>query len=127
MKQIEFSHTTVEIRDGVIWLIFKDNAEIDVKEVRELVKAAETLSGNKTYLLMSDVRVHLTITSEARKVAAEKKEAPFLVANAVIVNNLPVRVTANFFSSFNKPFFAFKVFSDEKKALTWLLKQKNLL
>lgn len=124
MKQFEFSHATVEIRKGVVWLTFKESAELDVKEIRELTKAAETLSENKPYVLMVDARVHLTITSEARKISAEKKESPLLLANAVIVNNLPVRVTANFFSSFNKPHFAFKVFNDEKKALTWLLKQK---
>jgi len=123
MEQIVYPHTTVELRDGVVWLNFKEGAELDVKEIRELVKAAETLSENKPYLLMSDARVHLTITSEGRKVAADKKEAPLLIANAAIINNLAVRVTANFFSSFNKPHFKFRIFNDEKKALIWLLKQ----
>ncbi|HWY12454.1 MAG TPA: hypothetical protein VN026_14070 [Bacteroidia bacterium] len=124
MELIEFLHCNVELKKGVVWLNFKENSELDVKEIKQLIRAAEKLADKKPYLLMSDARVHLTITAEGRKVAADKKEAPLLLANAVIVNNLAVRVTANFFSSFNKPHFKFRVFNDEKKALVWLLKQK---
>jgi hypothetical protein len=125
MNRIEFPHTNVELKNGIVWLLFKENAELDVKEIRDLIKACEKLAGNEPYLLMSDVRVHLDISSEARKVAADKKEAPLLIANAAIVNNLAMRVTANFFSNFNKPHFAFRVFNDEKKAVNWLLKHGN--
>ncbi len=125
MNKIEFSHTTVELRLGIVWLLFKENAELGVDEIKELIKATEKLSDYKPYLLMSDVRVNLSITPEARKVAADEKEAPLLVANAVIVNNLAIRLTANFFSSFNKPHFEFKVFNSEKKAIDWLMKFKS--
>jgi hypothetical protein len=94
---------------------------LDVKEVRELIKAAEKITGNQPYLLFSDVTVHISITSEARKVSADKKEAPLIIANAALVNNLAVRLTANFFATFNKPYFPFEVFNKREKALRWLM------
>lgn len=118
---IEFPHTTVYYVAPVVYLIFKEDAELDVPEVRELVAAAEKLSKGKPYLLLSDTRKdNLIITPQARVVGAEKKEAKFLVANAVIVNSLPVQLTMNFFVNFNKPTFPLKIFNTEKKALEWI-------
>jgi hypothetical protein len=122
MKEIKFSHTTVRYQEPLISLVFNEGADLDIAEVRELIAAAEKLSGKKPYLLFSDVRVNMGITPEARKVSADKKEAPYVVANAVLVNNLGLSITANFFMKFNKPHFPVKVFYDEAKAMEWLMK-----
>jgi hypothetical protein len=130
MKRIDLSYVTVENRDGIVWLVFKEGVEIDVKELKEFTQASEVLSDNEPYLLISDARVNLSITSEARKLAASKKGTSLLIANAVLVNNLAVRLTANFFTSFNKPHFKYRVFNDESKALRWIKKyhaQKELV
>jgi ethanolamine utilization protein EutA (predicted chaperonin) len=122
MEEIKFSHTVVSYREPVVSLTFTEDSELDVAEIRELIAAAERLSGKKPYLLFSDARGNLAITPEARKVAAAKNEAPLLVANAVLVNNLGLSITANFFMKFNKPHFPVRVFYDEKKAMEWLMK-----
>ncbi len=123
MRSVELSYATIENRKGILWLILKEDAEIDVKEIRELTRICEELSGNKPYSLVSDAKVNLTITSEARKAAASKEESPLLVANAVLVNNIAVRMVANFFTAVNKPHFKYKVFNEEQEALSWLKKQ----
>jgi hypothetical protein len=125
MQEIDFVHTTVRYEAPVIYLLFKEDADLDVDQVRELIAAAEKLSGKKPYLILSDARVNLLITPEARKVSAEKTEAPYVIANAVLVNNLGLSLTANFFMKFNKPNFPVKVFYDEGKAMEWLLKFKD--
>jgi hypothetical protein len=124
MKPIELSYATIEKRGGIIWLIMKEDAEIDVKEIIEFTAICEEISGHKPYILVSDARVNLTITSEARKAAASKEVSPLLLANAVLVNNIAVRMVANFFTTVNKPHFKYKVFNEEKEALNWLKKQK---
>jgi hypothetical protein len=122
MEEIEFTHSIVRFKTPVVSVIFKEGAELDVHEVRELVVAAEKLSGNKPYVLFSDVRNHVTITSEARKVAADRKEASNLLANAVLTNSAAISMTVNFFIKFNKPQFPIKLFYDEAKAFEWMLK-----
>ncbi len=130
MKLLEFSYCTVSYKRPVVYLTFKEGAHLDVGESRELIKAAEKLTENQPYLLFSDARVFLTITPQSRKVWADKNEAPLLIANAALINNLSLRLTANFFIKFNKPHFKYKVFTDEKKAIEWLLqfdpKKKHL-
>jgi hypothetical protein len=121
MKQIEFSHTLVQNRDGVIWFRFKEDADLDGREMKELFKAAEKLSEKKPYLLVSDARVHLNISSEGRKVSADKNETSLVIANAVLTTHIAIQLTANFFIKFNKPHFHYKVFSSENEALKWLL------
>jgi hypothetical protein len=123
MDKIELSYATLEKRDGIIWIIIKEDAEMDVKEVKEFTVICEKLSGNKPYILISDARVNLSITSDARKAAASKEISPLLVANAVLVNNVAVRMVANFFTTVNKPHFKYKVFNEEQEAINWLKKQ----
>jgi hypothetical protein len=125
MPLIRLPYCDVSYAPPVITLLFKEGAELEIEQVRELIKTAEKLSGNKPYLLFSDACVNLVITSEARKVAADPKEAPLLVANAVLVNNLGLSLTANFFMRFNKPRFPVKVFYDRAKAMEWLYKFKT--
>jgi hypothetical protein len=126
MKEINFTYCTIKYKAPVIFITFREGSYIDVPETKEMIKATEELTGKKPYLLLSDARVFLTITPEARKVSADKKEAPFLIANAVLINNLPLTLTANFFLTFNKPHFKFKVFNNEEKAMKWLLQYDPL-
>jgi hypothetical protein len=123
MKKIELPYATIENRDGILWLILKEDADLDVEEVKEFTSACEKLSGNEPYFLISDARVNLTISSEGRKAAASQQISPLLVANAVLVNNVAVRMVANFFTAVNKPHFKYKVFNNETEALAWLKDQ----
>lgn len=120
MNQIDFPHSAIIYKAPVVYLVFKEGAELDVKEVREMIAAAEMLAGKKPYLLFSDVRNHVAITPEARKVSADKKESRYVIANAVLTNNFALKLTANFFIKVNKPHFPVKVFNDELKAHLWL-------
>jgi hypothetical protein len=122
MKRVEFSHAIVTYEPPFVVLTIKEGAQLDIAEMREAMKACEAVAGNRPYLLISDARVHLSITPEARKLAADIKESPNLRANAVLVNNLAVRITANFFVKFNQPHFKYRVFNDKRKAEEWLLK-----
>lgn len=120
MEKVELPYATLENRKGIIWLVIKEDADWDVKEIKEFTSVCEKLSNNKPYLLVTDARVNLSITSDARKAVASKEVSPLLVANAVLVNNTAVRLVANFFARVNKPHFKYKVFNGEEEALTWL-------
>jgi hypothetical protein len=126
---VELSYCTVLFKYPVTTLRFKENAELDVKEIREIFTTVDTLNNGRPGFVLTDARVDLTITAEGRKIAADKEEFPSLVANAVVLNSLPVKLTANFFLKFNKPHFKLRIFNTEEKAMEWLinlsLKSKN--
>ncbi len=123
MRKVELSYATIEKRDDIIWMIMKEDADLDVKEIEEFTAIFEKMSNYKPYFLIADARVNLSISPEARKAAATKEISSLLVANAVIVNNVAVRMVANFFIAVNKPHFKYKVFNTETEALIWVKKQ----
>lgn len=125
MSEIEFTHSTLIYNPPVIFLNFKEGAELDVKEIKEMIEAAETLSDRKPYLLFSDIRNHVEITPEGKKLAADKKASPCVLANAILTNNLALKLSANFFIKINRPHFPLKVFNDYQSALRWLMKYEE--
>lgn len=126
MNQIEFPHITIWYEEPVVHFKFKEGAHLDTKEIKEMFSAAEKICDNKPHIIMVDARVYFTATSQARKTGADKNETPLVLAAAVLVNNLASELIANFFASFNKPHFNFRVFHDEKKAMKWLLQHQEV-
>jgi hypothetical protein len=121
MKKAEFVHSTITYDPPVIYIVFKKGAKMDSAEALEMIAAAETLSGKTPYLMFSDIRNHVEISPEARKISAAKAEAPYVVANAVLTDNVALKLTANFFMKINKPHFPVKIFTDRSKAMSWLM------
>ena len=118
----ELLWVTVTYHAPVIQLVFKEGANIDVANIRELITECGKLSGHKPFLLLCDVTAFITITPEARKMASDPEESSLVKATAVVINNLALKLVADFFVSFNKPGYKFKVFKDKQKAMDWLLK-----
>jgi hypothetical protein len=118
---VDLPYCTVSYTSPVTTIRFKENAELDALETREMIAAVQLVGKNRPCFLLSDARGDLNITSEGRKIAADKIENPNLIANAVVVDSLSVKLTANFFLKFNKPYFKLKIFNTEEKAMEWLL------
>ncbi len=127
MEHIDFPHSIISYQSPVVHIVFKENAKVDASEAREMIKAAEGLSGKKPYMIFSDIRNHVEISPEARKISAAKEEAPYLVANAVLTDSIALKLTANLFVNINKPHFPVRLFTDRSKAMRWLMsfEQKN--
>jgi hypothetical protein len=121
MNEIDLAYATVHYQAPVVFSVFREGIQLDEWHVRELLETASKLSNNKPYLLLSDVPGFLSISSGARAIASSKAESPQIVANAVLINNLAIKLVANFFARYNQPHFAFKVFTDRKKAMDWLM------
>ena len=123
MKKIELENAVIENREGVIWILIKEDADLTEKDIRDFAIAGEKLSGGKPYLQLTDGRTSLNITTEGRRAAAKKEVAPLLIAHAILVNNAAVRLIANFFTAIDKPHFQNKVFNSESDELKWLKQQ----
>jgi hypothetical protein len=63
----------------------------------------------------------MDVTHEGRRLAMNTKEAPFHGGTAVLVKNGLYQYAVTLFSKFDKPEFPYRVFTDEQKALDWLL------
>lgn len=114
-------YVSMYYEEPVVHFTFKEGAELGFPEIRELTACAEKLSGNKPYVVFSDARVNMSVTTEGRRVSADSKEAPLHRGSAVLVNNNMLKLAMNFFGNFKTPSFPFRAFTDKQKAIEWLL------
>lgn len=122
LHKIDLEYVTIYYEEPVVYLNFKEGAELGFPQIRELTSHAESLSGNKPYFVFSDVRLPVSVTPEGRRVAADVKEAPLHRGSAVLVSNEMFKLAINFFNGLKKPSFPYRAFTDKQEALEWLLK-----
>jgi len=105
--------------DDVVYIYTLEDAEIEIPEIDELNKNLEALTeGMPCYLIVFPGEGSIS-SHEARKYAATKK-GKNIVAEAIVMNNLAIRLLANFYMKINRPEQKIKLFSNEKAALEWI-------
>lgn len=111
--------------DGISWLVFAIDSEIDEQDVRTISNYAlqDDPSGVK-FLVLVDIRNISMITSEARTYASSREMTNISKAVAIVVGSPATRLIANFFIRFHKPLIPSKIFTSTKEAKQWLLKMK---
>lgn len=121
MEQIELKYVTIHYKEPIIYLTFKPDVELGFPEIQELVAYSEKLSANKPYVVLTDAREYVKVTPEGKKYSAEAKNSPLQKGTAVIVKNTAYQLAANFFLGIQKPAFPYSAFTEEQKAVEWLL------
>lgn len=120
-NRIETSTIFMEIKDEVLYIIVKKDADLDIDEVKEAVEARKKLQGNKPILTLVDNRELWQLTKEANRYSASVEVATLSKAMALLSEtSLAARMIANFFIKVNKQHVPTKMFKSEEKALKWL-------
>lgn len=108
--------------DGIVRKKFFNDIDIEVEDGVENLAAVRKLTNDKPYLVLSDGRVNARVSPEARAFSASAEASRNRVAEAMLVNSVATRLTANFYIRFNKPLTPTRIFTDEQKAIEWLKK-----
>ncbi|MBN8695772.1 MAG: hypothetical protein J0L87_04515 [Bacteroidetes bacterium] len=117
----EHENLSVSLRkDGIIFVSVKANIEIDVKEVKQVVNALETIFEGKKFPLLIVTGEYTLPTPEARAYIATPESDPYASAEAYVVKSLSQKLVGNVYLSFNKPARPTLIFNSEEKALEWL-------
>ena len=113
--------------DGIVNYHFKDNADVDLEEARQIAEETLSLVKGKPYCSLVEARnIFGTISHEARQFLAEHKEIQRLrMAEAFLVNNLPVRLIVGFYLKHYNYSNPAKVFKEKHLAKDWLLKYQE--
>lgn len=125
MKERVLSFATLTYKEPIIFIKYRENVKLDVKEIEEMMAACNTLSGNKPYLLLANITNFVDITPEGNAASVDKKITGNIIASAPLVKKLGQRLMSNVFLEVNKPPYPMRVFNDEKKAVKWLLEQQK--
>jgi hypothetical protein len=125
MNEIKFSYATIEYKEPIMYIRFKDGVLLGPKEILEIGEAQEKLSVNRPRLILTDARVPVDITEAGREISADPRKHGNVIAHALVVKWLAQRLIANVYKNINKPPYPMRVFDDEKEAVKWLLEQKS--
>ncbi len=100
-----------------------DDIDIEKKDAEEAIEAINTITQRKAYYLLTETGNHFTASAEAREYMANKIGSTSILANAIYLRSLPIRLIINVYVKINKPVVPTKVFNSEELALEWLKEQ----
>ena len=124
MSQIKtYRLATLEFNEELNLLTFtvKQDISIEVNEILEMIAYVEDFVGPKQHYGIIDFGSSVNSSNEARKTYAESEYLlKYRLADAFIVENLALKLIANFFINVTKPIIKTKSFTGKVEALKWI-------
>ena len=123
LKRDLYSATITLDVNKVLLVEFKDGVEVDLDEMIKLVDVSLDMVNETPFYLLVDARNILSsITHDARHyITVHKEYGELNIAQAIIVNNMPIKILANFYIKFYKQPNPVKMFDDMEAGRDWLL------
>jgi hypothetical protein len=100
-----------------------DDIDIEKQDAEEAIEAINTITQGKKYYLLTETGNNFTASAESREYMASNIGSTSIVANAIYLKSLPIRLIINVYVKINKPVVPTKVFNSEALALEWLNEQ----
>lgn len=120
MKKIELNKATCElIEEGVVYVVYKDKVDIELKDVIETRVISNQLTEGKPYVSIYESGADTFITKEAREISSKDGDITNRKALAIVVSNLAQRLIVNFFINMNRNTYPIKAFNTKEDALNW--------
>ncbi len=110
--------------DGISIQEFFENVDVNLSDLKEIVKIANK-HFNKENLILVDISKGQSISYEAREFLKSEEASMNVKAVAYKTNSKTNRIIGNFLTYVNKPDYPTKLFTNEEKAIKWLLKHKT--
>jgi hypothetical protein len=127
--------TEIKMNKAIVRRVDEKIIEIDYIsdsnfELEDAIKANDAyykISKRKPFASLIDARhKYGNITNEARvHYVTDEKTKTIRLAEAIVINNLPAKIIANFYIRYNKPSNPVKIFSKREDAINWLHKKYN--
>lgn len=111
--------------EQVVKITTAANYESNIEDVKEIGRAFNKLIGNKPYYILVITQQGATATTEAREYAAKSSHRKNIIAEAIVIKNLALRMAATVYMKVNRPKQKIKLFNSEAKAMTWIRKLKS--
>jgi hypothetical protein len=103
---------------------FKGDVDGDIEEVKGIMSFSSVMVGEKQFYVLVDAKdVFVSVDHKSCKYMAEHEINKYNIAQAMVVNNMPVRIIANFHLILYKYTYPMKVFTNIIEAKKWLLLQ----
>ena len=128
MRENYFKNENVEIwiENGILYVVFAPDLVLTEQIARDLVIERIRISKGQTYPMLCVVKDAKTIEKAARDYLSTGDAIRYLSAGAFITNTYIEVLLTNAFLRLNNPPLKSRLFTDQKEAIRWLEKFKNL-
>ncbi len=115
--------------EETVLIKFKDGANVRLDEAIEIRDKSMVLFPEKKFLALIDATgIFGTIAPDAMNFFARDKElTKRRMAQAIVVDNLPLRILATFYLRVKKPAREARIFNKIEDATRWLAERKHLV
>jgi len=106
----------------LLYLIIRTGEVLTVDESNEIALWMKQHTTAK-YKVLTAPKINADIEPEVRNYLVQPQRAERVSADALVINNLPHRLLADFYLKFNRPDIPTRFFSSEEEAREWLKTQ----
>jgi hypothetical protein len=114
----KFKLTLVD--DAWFYLEIKQDAEIEVEDIKELVRFQYELGNGRIIPVLIFPSASATTNSDLIKYISKKESLPFTKADAFVLNSVGQRILASIYTKIAPPARPTKFFREKSEALKWL-------
>lgn len=107
------------ISPDTLFLEVHEGETLTVTESHEIAQWARSQFKGK-YKVLTLPRENAQIEAEVRNYLTAKDRSEYVVADAIVITNLPHRLLADFYMKFNRPDIPTRFFKSYDEALQWL-------
>lgn len=108
---------------NIVEVITSANYETTIEDVAEINKTVKSLVGDNPHGVLVITQQGATASSEAREYAAKQSFRKNIIAEAIVIKNLAIRLGAIVYMKVSRPKQKIKLFNSRKGALNWLKKE----
>ena len=120
--RIESDFAIFERRESYIYIRYKDFSRVDLVAAKNHAELLLELCDGKRYpFILDGLNVQANFSHDAREFISKYEPiVKIRSAQAIVANNTPTRLLANYYYKFHKPKNPIKIFSKFKDALNWV-------
>ena len=120
--EIVYKDLRIFKEDGVVVIQPQTDTNLEVRDILNIRKIAAELCGQEKQLILTDTRdLYLGISTRARKfMSASSGTYDGRLAEAYVVNSLPMKIILNHYVNRNKPKNPVETFDSFDDAKRWL-------
>lgn len=122
-NSVENEYIKFWFENGIMISRFQKGIELDLVKIKEVIGMREEISGGEMQSWLYDITNLKSVPKEVRDYA-DRYGQDYLYGVAVLVNSHITKFIFNSYLRLNKPNLPFLFFSNEEKAIEWLLEIK---
>ena len=120
-----FCKTWMDAR-GITHIEYFNDTDIDLTKAKELIALFVPKKDSPKLYILKDLRKIRSVSTDAMEYLSSRAITRFILAEALIVNNLSSRLLANFFiKKYCSPEVDCEKFETEEEAINWIFSKKQ--